>query len=550
MKRWESQRPSRELEEMLLAITLRISKDRFKRRQWENSQEPDGMEGKAKNGTDTDLGSDGVNEVEAGMVDEELPEEMSQVAQPEALEDIVPGTGKSIESFSQTSHEADGRSGHNSVLIEDPEPRSDITYDFNHPTVSADDERSIMLLRPTIRHTLSRLDELLMALHHARQTCLHYASEYTESQTDPEGSNASSDDIRKSDYAHPPPSTAKQGAKRSRPGRPPKIVLMPAHSGIDALESSQPRKKKDTRGRKRKLYVPLEGESHEEMLVRIARQQKKKMPFTSAPTGYNSSSPSKSARGDSRKRGTSSQAREKRSTRLGLRDWSEIVGMAALVGFPPEVIARTTQRCANLFGEGMAMLSLVENPPSGDEDRIVNFLPEEIPDLGKLDDHPIQSESEDGHPKIGRRPPRKRSRPRKRESEMNISESGQAKSSGIDAAYYCPYSECFRHVDGFAKKRYLSKHLRDLHKLDKQGVIEAEEDSLEEMEGGVHVDGFMKEIRRRAGWRAVDKERRRRKSGRSERVNSEDAEMMEVSEKSVNEWDESEDDMDEALDSD
>jgi hypothetical protein len=135
---------------------------------------------------------------------------------------------------------------------------------------------------------------------------------------------------------------------------------------------------------------------------------------------------------------------------------------------------------------------------------------------------------------------------------MDITESDDKESSGVDAAYFCPYSECLRHTDGFTKRRYLTKHLIEVHKLSKKEHQEAEEDSQEEMEGGVHVDGFMKLIKRRAGWRAVDKEQRKRKGGR--RVKTKEADETEIggptSRESANEWDKSEDDMDEALDSD
>lgn len=39
--------------------------------------------------------------------------------------------------------------------------------------------------------------------------------------------------------------------------------------------------------------------------------------------------------------------------RLGLRDWSDVVGMAALTGWNPAVVERASERCARLFGENM-----------------------------------------------------------------------------------------------------------------------------------------------------------------------------------------------------
>jgi hypothetical protein len=521
---------------MLMAITLRISRARFERREWESSQEH--QEGKVEEEVDMNTRFDVVDKVELAKVGVEPAEAMSQESLPNAPGDTLEDADKSPGQFTKVDldigdipHESEEQLVDFSILEGGPKA-SDQALISERPTISADDERSRRLLRPTIRHTLSRLDELLMALHNARQTCLHYASEHTESQSEFEGGDKVADDSGNEDPSNLPSSTLpteeahEQHTKRSRPGRPPKVLHIPAHPIADTRESIEPYKK-EKRGRKRKLHVPLEGETHEEMLVRIARQQKKALPFTSAPAGYASSSPTKSARGSPQKRGTSTHTREKRSTRLGLRDWSEILGTAALLGFSPKVIDRATQRCASLFGEGMTMLSLVENPISGDEDQVVDYLPGEIPDFDNLENYSTtKSESGDEVYQTGRRPSRgpKRSRLRS-ENEMDISksEAETRTSSGADTAYYCPDAGCRRHKQGFSKKHYLSAHLRDVHKLDKRAIQKAHEDNQEEMEGGVHVNGFMKEVKRRTGWRALDgKPRQRKKSGG--RVKTEESE--------------------------
>lgn len=571
LKRREPQKPSRELEDILIAITLRISRDRFERREWESSQEDN--EGKVEEEkNDTNMGSDDVDKVEPAKVGEETGEEMSQGFLPNAPEDISEDGASSQGLFAQVDQgsiggggldEAEERRDDFSTLKESPELSSDEVPILGRATVSADDERSRRLLRPTVRHTLSRLDELLMALHNARQTCLHYASEQTESQSEFEGGNKVADDSGNEDTSHLPSSTLpteqapEQPAKRPGPGRPRKVLHMPAPSAADSLESIEPYKR-EKRGRKRKLHIPLNGESHEEMLVRVARQQKKAMPFTSAPTGYVSSSQAKSARSSPQKRGTSAHTREKRSTRLGLRDWSEIIGTAALIGFSPKVIDRATRRCANLFGEGMTMLSLFENPTLGNEGQIVDYLPGDIPDFDSVNNYSTAgSESDYEVPKTGRRPSGGRNCNRvclDNEMDMSKSEAETRTSSGVDTTYYCPYPGCLRHKQGFSKKHYLSTHLKDVHKLDKMGLKEAQEDSQEEMEGGVHVNGFMKEVKRRTGWRALDgKPRRRKKSGgsvKTEEFEEEVIKKQELSKGSSKGWDESEGSLDEAFESD
>lgn len=51
---------------------------------------------------------------------------------------------------------------------------------------------------------------------------------------------------------------------------------------------------------------------------------------------------------------------DKTMARWPLRDWTDVLGAAALSGeFGPEVLARTAQRCADLFGQSMAMDTLI-----------------------------------------------------------------------------------------------------------------------------------------------------------------------------------------------
>jgi hypothetical protein len=49
----------------------------------------------------------------------------------------------------------------------------------------------------------------------------------------------------------------------------------------------------------------------------------------------------------------SPQAPENVRNNLGLRDWSDVVGMASLTGWDPAVVERASERCAKIFGENM-----------------------------------------------------------------------------------------------------------------------------------------------------------------------------------------------------
>ena len=64
-----------------------------------------------------------------------------------------------------------------------------------------------------------------------------------------------------------------------------------------------------------------------------------------------------SASTSKRRRRSSSHSRERvlerRQRKLGLRDWGEVLGVAAMVGWDREVIDKAVSRCAKLFGEGI-----------------------------------------------------------------------------------------------------------------------------------------------------------------------------------------------------
>ena len=57
---------------------------------------------------------------------------------------------------------------------------------------------------------------------------------------------------------------------------------------------------------------------------------------------------------------TTSLRDSNRTQRLGLRDWSDVMGMASLAGWDKAVVARASARCARLFGENMMFRTFYE----------------------------------------------------------------------------------------------------------------------------------------------------------------------------------------------
>ncbi|PQE14004.1 RNA polymerase i specific transcription initiation factor protein [Rutstroemia sp. NJR-2017a BBW] len=419
LKRDEVNRPSRGLEELLVASTLRFAKEKFQFRESESERVMDDAEA-------------------------EYVETHSELDEP-------------------GGEDAEDRADSIRAPSEPPS-----TTTILRPTVSADDERSRELLRPSIRHTLSKLDEVLMALHYARQTCQRYAS---QSEPDTKAPGQSGDD---------------EIPKVKRPkGRPRKHAPIstpttressPVGGEGDDPESWRTTRGKTTRrGRPKKVYEKLEGETQIEYLTRIARTQKKPLPKFAPPLKTELSrsvSPNKSPT----KRGNSRLQENHHKRNYGLRDWSEVLGSAALVGFSPDVIARATQRCANLFGESMTMRTMIEGP-----------------DL----DNDTSSESS--------------------EDEMSVAASDTAAikhtndSSSVNRKpYYCPNTKCPASKSGFKTSADLLKHVKTEHKMSKKQIEELMVSSDDEMDGAVHVDRFLKPISGKRGWRGLDSGERKR----------------------------------------
>lgn len=365
------------------------------------------------------------------------------------------------------------------------------------PVVSADDDRSQELLRPSIRHTLSKLDEVLMALHHARKTCLQYArSEINSDEEIP--------DLEEEEEEPKSPN------KRPK-GRPRKFANLTDRTKNQVKpidEADLFRAKKTHRGRPQKVYDRLEGESQQDYLVRIARIQKKPLPAFAPPRETPETPEPRGSSKSPARRATEEEKERDRQRRIKPRDWSEVLGAAALVGFPPDVIARATQRCADLFGESMSMRSMPEMPYAGKTDDLVTtYRPQAIPEFDDEDTESSESEnSEDSsaEEEAGRR--------RKTKSKRPI-QLGQAP---LRQTCFCPIPDCLRKTRGFNGVGKLKQHLRRGHQIPKDKLEEYLLPSDQEMDGAVHVDGFLKPVKRLGGARGKYKKEGKRSRDESE----------------------------------
>ncbi|KAL8298215.1 hypothetical protein RB597_006887 [Gaeumannomyces tritici] len=277
------------------------------------------------------------------------------------------------------------------------------------------------------------------------------------------------------------------------------------------------------------------------------------------------------------------QTSEKAMARWPLRDWGDVVGAAALAGFPPSAVARAAQRCASLFGQSMDMHTVVEVPAAagtkrqrtkrdgdsgggvGDDGfRTATYRPG-----AALSDTSLSSGSDAASDRgRGRASSRVRM---KRLHELSRASSAAPQSPDDDddaqeqlprgrrassssqpaaaaatttttalaalraaAANACPHLTCPRSVRGFARQAHLVRHLDLVHGEKRRpgrgrgrssrsasrgrsrgreaaatdGDDDDDDDSADEMDGAIHVDGFLQPIKIRSGWRAKDTQQR------------------------------------------
>ncbi|KAL8894181.1 MAG: hypothetical protein Q9192_004542, partial [Flavoplaca navasiana] len=149
-----------------------------------------------------------------------------------------------------------------------------------------------------------------------------------------------------------------------------------------------------------------------------AGKKRKKKAATTRESRASSRNRSPSASGEASEVAAESATSFTRLKRgLGLRDWSDVLGVASVSGFPPDVVARTAERCSNLFDESIVFRTLYEGKRSFSEvkyapyvvpvETLQGFLQSETEQLGSRED----SEEEKMAQSTSTTPPKKRTAP-------------------------------------------------------------------------------------------------------------------------------------------
>ena len=238
-------------------------------------------------------------------------------------------------------------------------------------------------------------------------------------------------------------------------------------------------------------------------------------------------------------------------------DWSEVLGTAAMLGWDAKAVQRATDRCQSLFGERMEWRT--------DHQRTSSFpISSSAP---KASHQTERSSTADRRRSLTRQalpaattslqpgwlcPENRCARATKPFAARNPWLSHIKRVHGYDyegpelfaAAINtskqrpeewlcCTFPSCPRHQVPYPTKWRLNEHMKRAHGIRTasraplgarsqsrsraSSGTELEMSSGDEMEGGVHVDGFLKPIRARAGWRggSVSRSRKRKRSNSS-----------------------------------
>lgn len=316
----------------------------------------------------------------------------------------------------------------------------------SRPVVQADDNTSQHQLRPLSRNVISQLDQVLTGLHHSMKNRYHGDTTSDDSTTtDSEDEGSRSRSRRKNEKGSQP-----RGRKRARKSS--QTADMPSERAMSMQSFTRP----DTENES------MHSASHSRGLSRSSHDDGRSI-----------------------------------NHKLALRDWSEVMGLAAMTGLPSAVVMRASKRCADLFGQDMAFRTLgetrVKKVTRGDcRSWKYAYVESDTDPDAEIEAAPKKR----GRPRISSpskaqsqsRRPRSRSvpapaplyqpvplptssntgamdlRPATDASHQEgAPRSGVGKGPHRKADIICPVIKCPRHADGFSRVWNLNLHMKRVH---------------------------------------------------------------------------------------
>lgn len=302
---------------------------------------------------------------------------------------------------------------------------------FLRPVIQADDDISRRQLRPLARNVITQVDRLLMGLHRSMKHRVQGGDSSCDSATEPE------DDTSRS-------RSKRMGASRS-----------------------QSRGRKRARRRSRNGSPAPQGEDQR---MHIASH----------------------SRGRSRTSRNSDDDEPPVRSKLALRDWSEVMGLASMIGLPSEAVMRASKRCADLFGQDMTFRNLhegriektIQRPDSTWEYAYVESATDDEKDVApppRRKRKPVsraRSQSQSQPSRFGPAPPAGPALPSPSGMAVTAPESSRNASASLNkprsrrlrgkgdhrkADIVCPIKRCARHEEGFSRTWNLTLHMKRVH---------------------------------------------------------------------------------------
>lgn len=186
---------------------------------------------------------------------------------------------------------------------EEDEEEAPVDTRILQPTVLLDDDQSLHQLRPLTRNVIFQLDRLLYGLH-----CAMKGRKYEEESGDEQWSDSDEEDYLTRE-------SSKRGSRSRSRGR---------------RSARQDTQERELSRRSNSARISTGLETEDESLPDVSQTRAQSRDSSAGPDGsYHSKG------------------------RLKLRDWSEVLGLASMMGLPTPAVMRASKRCADLFGEDM-----------------------------------------------------------------------------------------------------------------------------------------------------------------------------------------------------
>ncbi|KEY64720.1 hypothetical protein S7711_09335 [Stachybotrys chartarum IBT 7711] len=496
--------PSYDLEEELFAVILRQAKDRFLRRQKKH------------------FVMDSTETATTSVVDPASDNHSSYVSSP-----AVPSSPPMTDLAGQA--ELTSNNGLDETATETDQEDYQDDLDPDEPVIAADDELSSKLLRPSVRHILSQLEHTLRALHQDRLLWEEADKEKSEDET----YDRSAGESRRRQYKNRATASATirpvntQGGSEAsqRSGIPQHAQPAPskaAHAVFPYVPGELPLSAASvTDADKDAAFERWLEEGDEKIAARQASREgsRAELETLGRHPVVRLMEPNKM---------------KKKLAEVPPRDWKTIVRLAATAGFSPSVISRTGQRCADLFGEPLEVYNPGEAAPGKDtRGSVAEYQPKSVQvyisdvesDLvsgadtttpAKARGRRRAKSSGSASSTRGRTSSRLSTRTSLAESQRSsVSESPPpVQRSPAKPAFWCPVPGCDRAREGFARRANLVRHMALVHAKQDNGPK-----SEDELDGAVHVNGFMRPVRfhNRSRSAVAGKGKGKRKRRQSER---------------------------------